>query len=285
MKLKKNYVFTYGTLMKGERSHYYLNDVDYVCDATINGFRMFDLKSYPGIEHGDGIVVGELYLVDDKTLASIDRLEGEGYLYIRKQVTVKTINKEYEAYVYVYNQEVNKPLYLGNGMYSWKNLNEKYVWYVSYGSNLCLERFLLYIVGGTNKELNVSQIGCKDKSLPLMSRMVNIPYKLYFARSSSRWNNGGVAFIDETTQSNTIGRAYLITKEQLIDVQTQEGATWYDNKLYLGQIDGIVAYTLTSSRKETVNCVDQLYEKVVLRGLMELELDKIEAIKYLKSHM
>ena len=118
-----------------------------------------------------------------------------------------------------------------------------------------------------------------------MSRMVNIPYKLYFAKSSSRWNNGGVAFIDETTQSNTIGRAYLITKEQLIDVQTQEGATWYDNKLYLGQIDGIDAYTLTSSRKETVNCVDQLYEKVVLRGLMELELDKIEAIKYLKSHM
>ena len=121
MKLKKNYVFTYGTLMKGERNHYYLNDADYVCDATINGFRMIDLKSYPGIEPGDGIVVGELYLVDDNTLKMLDDLEEAGFLYLRKTTMVYTSETKLEAYVYVYNQEVNNPKYLGDGVYSWKN--------------------------------------------------------------------------------------------------------------------------------------------------------------------
>ena len=123
--MKNNYVFTYGTLLKGERNHHLINDNDYVCDASVSGFEMFNLGRYPGIYHGDGIVNGEIYLVDDKTLKKLDELEEEGSLYIREEVIAKSDNQEYKVYIYVYNLEVANPEYIGNSPYSWKN--RKYV--------------------------------------------------------------------------------------------------------------------------------------------------------------
>ena len=115
--LKNNYVFTYGTLLKGERNHHLIDDNDYVCDATVNGFIMFNLGRYPGIYHGNGTILGEIYLVDDITLNKLDELEEEGSLYIREIVKAKSLDKEYEVYIYVYNKEVSNPDYI----YSWKN--------------------------------------------------------------------------------------------------------------------------------------------------------------------
>ena len=282
--MKKNYVFTYGTLLKGEVNHDdRINDDDYVCDGAITGYQMFHLGSYPGIKEGEGVVLGELYSVDDETLSELDAFEGEGWLYVRKKVIVKTLNQDYEAFVYVYNLEVDESKLIGNGVFSWKNLNKEYVWYVSYGSNLLLERFLLYITGGYNKRIKVNQDGCDDKSLPLLSKNTIIPYRLYFANSSRTWNKGGVAFIDVNTPGQTYGRAYLITKEQLSQVQDQEGG-WYQNKFYLGEIDGIPAYTLTSYVRYPKNTVDHKYENVITDGLVEMGLEWVEAIKYLKTH-
>ena len=119
--LKNNYVFTYGTLLRGERNHHYLSDEDFVCDAYIKGFKMFDLGRYPGIENGDGIVLGELYLVDDDTLKHLDYLEEVDVLYLRKITKIYTNDKEYEGYIYVYNLKVDEYKYLGEGIYSWKN--------------------------------------------------------------------------------------------------------------------------------------------------------------------
>ena len=82
---------------------------------------MFNLGTYPGIECGEGVVLGELYLVDDDTLRMLDELEEEGYLYLRETAVVYTQNFTIEAYVYVYNHEVINPLYLGDRVYSWKN--------------------------------------------------------------------------------------------------------------------------------------------------------------------
>ena len=115
--MKNNYVFTYGTLLKGERNHHLIDDNDYVCDATVNGFIMFNLGRYPGIYHGNGTILGEIYLVDDETLNKLDELEEEGSLYIREIVKAKSLDKEYEVYIYVYNKEVSNPDYI----YSWKN--------------------------------------------------------------------------------------------------------------------------------------------------------------------
>ena len=119
--MKRNYVFTYGTLLRGERNHHYLKDDDFVCTGCIRGFKMFNLGTYPGIEYGDGRVLGELYLVDDATLEKLDYLEEEGSLYIRVISRVYTDDNEYESYVYVYNHEVENPNYLGDRIYSWKN--------------------------------------------------------------------------------------------------------------------------------------------------------------------
>jgi hypothetical protein len=110
-----------------------------------------------------------------------------------------------------------------------------------------------------------------------------IPYRLYFANSSSKWNKAGVAFVDVNTPGETYGRAYLITKEQLEQVQRQEGG-WYQNKYYLGEIDGIPAYTLTSNVRYPKNTVDHKYENVIADGLVEMGLSWTEAIKYLKAH-
>ena len=119
--MKNNYVFTYGTLLKGERNHHLINDDDFVSEGMIKNYKMFNLGTYPGIESGDGIVLGELYLVDDNTLKMLDDLEEAGFLYLRKTTMVYTSETKLEAYVYVYNQEVNNPKYLGDGVYSWKN--------------------------------------------------------------------------------------------------------------------------------------------------------------------
>lgn len=118
--MKRNYVFTYGTLLKGERNHHLINDEDFVSEGYVLGFKMFNLGTYPGITAGDGKVLGELYLVDDNLLAQMDELEEEGSLYIRKKVIVYTSSKEYEAFIYVYNLEPSDK-YLGDGVYSWKN--------------------------------------------------------------------------------------------------------------------------------------------------------------------
>ena len=163
MRLKKNYVFTYGTLMKGEVNHYKLRNAEYVCDGVISGYKMFNLDCFPAIKESEGTVLGELYLVSDELLKELDYFEGEGSLYIRKTTKVYSLDKEYEAYVYVYNKESNNK-YLGNGLYSYKTLKDEYVWYVSYGSNLCLERFLIYITSGRLDKYNVEANGCHDIS-------------------------------------------------------------------------------------------------------------------------
>ena len=119
--MKTNYVFTYGTLMKNERNHHLLNDNDYVCDAEVSNFKMFNLGRYPGIYPGNGTILGEIYLVDDQTLAHLDELEEEGSLYIRQQVQAKSLDKTYEVFIYVYNQLEPTPNYIKSSPYSWKN--------------------------------------------------------------------------------------------------------------------------------------------------------------------
>ena len=120
--MTKHYVFTYGTLLKGERNHHLISDDDYVCEGIIKGFKMFNLGTYPGIEYGDGEVLGELYYVSDETLKRLDYLEEEGSLYLRIITKVYTKDNEYEAFVYVYNHKVNNPNYIKNteNIYSWK---------------------------------------------------------------------------------------------------------------------------------------------------------------------
>jgi len=90
-------LFVYGTLMSGQPNHRFL------ARATLLGpvrtaplFRMISLGGYPAIMReatrgasAPGIeIVGELYEVDDETLAACDRLESHPTFYRRQEIAL-----------------------------------------------------------------------------------------------------------------------------------------------------------------------------------------------------
>ena len=97
------------------------------------------------------------------------------------------------------------------------------VWYGCYGSNLYKKRFSYYIKGGRPEGSNKCYKGCSDKSVPRDDKQIMIPYKLYFAKESPSWENMGIAFIKtEMNESvETMGRMYLIKKDQFVEVVMQ----------------------------------------------------------------
>lgn len=84
-------VFVYGSLMSGLGNHGWLNGTPLTgATSTKPGFTMVTLGAFPGVvEHGNGIVKGELYDVDAITMQMLDQLESNGSFYTRKQVVLE----------------------------------------------------------------------------------------------------------------------------------------------------------------------------------------------------
>ena len=143
--------------------------------------------------------------------------------------------------------------------------------YAAYGSNLLKERFLVYIKGGNYK--GKDYCGCRDKSDPIDRGWMFIPYRLYFAKKSSRWENKGVAFIscekEPDENYHTVVRLWEITKEQFNDIWKQEGKYLYYKKLYLGIRDGIEIYTITGDWIQESNYPSKSYLEIIKKGLKE----------------
>lgn len=166
---------------------------------------------------------------------------------------------------------------------------QNYVWYACYGSNLCKERFLWYIQGGGSK----NNPGCRDKTLPVVERPYIIHHELYFANQSRTWGNGGVAFLklEKDEKIETLGRAYLITTEQLEDVKKQEGTSsnWYGHVMALGEMAGIPVKTLTRLPENMGHYVSNFpsleYLDMLRRGLWETYPSmKVEGVsRYLEN--
>lgn len=149
-----------------------------------------------------------------------------------------------------------------------------YVWYAAYGSNLCRNRFMEYING------------CRDTREPEESKAFEIPYELYFAYQSRRWNGSGVAFVDDGKPGKTMGRIYKIRKEQFLEIQRMEG-TPYRKKIRLGEVDGMPVYSFTSpERRSDINHPHKDYLDVMLAGLSEAYPEKTRNLLmlYLLSH-
>jgi hypothetical protein len=107
-------------------------------------------------------------------------------------------------------------------------VSQDYVWYLGYGSNLSKQRFLCYILGGKPKHGSNSNLGCKDKTLPLENKPFEIPHRLYFALPDKKvetcgWGKGGVAFITPEVEKEKkfwmLGRMWKITKDQYKEVR------------------------------------------------------------------
>lgn len=188
---------------------------------------------------------------------------------------------------------------------------EEKIWYASYGSNILESRFHCYILGGKPKGAATRYKGCTNKNLPSEKESIEINSELYFAKKSSNWKKGGVAFIKPNllTQNPTLGRMYLITTSQFIEVVEQEtnfkgklkidfkrasnsGTTifkspsWYGCLIYLGEKNDYPIFTFTNEEILTkeINPPSKEYLETIINGIKETyEISNKELKEYLNS--
>ncbi len=84
-----NYLFVYGTLMKGHGNNVILKDTKYVCKVeTVKKFAM-SVNTIPFLNRlPHRHIKGELYEVSDVILREVDELEGHPDFYIREKIEV-----------------------------------------------------------------------------------------------------------------------------------------------------------------------------------------------------
>lgn len=99
-------VFVYGSLKRGLHNNGFLSEARFIGERTTQDetWVMLSLGGFPGVlkKHHGGLsasVRGELYEVDDETLARLDRLESNGHFYNRE--LVKLIDEDHPAWMYV----------------------------------------------------------------------------------------------------------------------------------------------------------------------------------------
>jgi hypothetical protein len=186
------------------------------------------------------------------------------------------------------------------------------VWYASYGSNLCAERFGCYLAGGLPLGAAHPCRGARDQTPPRQDRALDIPYRLYFAGTSRSWG-GAPCFIDvaENAATPTHARAYLITWGQFEDVVAQEngrratpsidsalrdlavgashriGPGRYENLLCVGRLDEVPVLTFTSPwpmPEAEIGAPAPAYLSMLIDGLRESHRLRDDAlIAYLGS--
>jgi gamma-glutamylaminecyclotransferase len=84
-------LFVYGSLLKGQSNHGRLMGSRWIAACrTEPSYTLVDLGDYPALlEGGTMCVAGEVYEVDNATLASIDAFEGHPGLYKRSPVRLE----------------------------------------------------------------------------------------------------------------------------------------------------------------------------------------------------
>lgn len=276
-------VFVYGTLMNGQYNHNsYLAGAKLLGKATTEGYDMYDLGSFPGIVKGNGSVKGELYEMAAEDIVRLDYLEGEGSLYNRACVSVRTEAEENQfALIYEYARNVEGyeliPEWFQPYTADWKSRRDNYVWYVSYGSNMLYERFMCYIAGGRFKNADRVHPACRDTNPPIAKCTYEIPYNMYFGNNSSSWGGKGVCFIDTSMPGKALGVAYLISKEQFRHVSCQENGgaapenslNWYNEVVELGTKDGCKVLTITNAKTRPHRKPAGTYMETLREGLCE----------------
>lgn len=111
-------VFVYGTLLAGEPNHRYLKHARLIAEGvTRPGFTLYDLGAFPGLVRGGRHAVpGEVYEVDEPTLAAMDQLEGHPDFYCRSAITLTT-GISVETYLLTEPQVAGRPIIVSG---SWR---------------------------------------------------------------------------------------------------------------------------------------------------------------------
>ena len=80
-------LFVYGTLRQGGSNQAFLEKSEFLGQhETLPEYALYDLGAYPAVIAGHHRIVGEVYLIDDETLARIDKLEDVPIEYRREQI-------------------------------------------------------------------------------------------------------------------------------------------------------------------------------------------------------
>lgn len=80
-------LFVYGTLRKGESNQGFLESAQFLGrHETLPKYALYDLGAYPAVIEGHSSITGEVYLIDDDTLARVDALEEVPIEYRREQI-------------------------------------------------------------------------------------------------------------------------------------------------------------------------------------------------------
>lgn len=185
------------------------------------------------------------------------------------------------------------------------------IWYAAYGSNIERERFQLYIDGGTHPVTGRVTPGCREQAPPEADRAIELDHPILFARRSKGWE-GAIAFLDDRSPGRTLGRAWLVTASQLLDVVAQECGRepgtvpagplgslsqdrrstsavpdgWYGRLVWCGAIDGIPVVTCTAAwdlRTEEPTAPSASYLATIVRGLCEIGHDPEDVVHYLQE--
>lgn len=83
------YVFVYGTLKRGNGNHRLLEDSVFVEEATVKGYGLTPGGGFPYAIPCENLTArGEVYAVEEATMARLDGLEGFPYHYTRDYVDV-----------------------------------------------------------------------------------------------------------------------------------------------------------------------------------------------------
>ena len=108
-------IFVYGTRMRGEPNHHYLAQARFLGEArTEPAYTLVSLGAFPAmVPGGQTSVVGELYEIERRTLASLDRLEGHPHFYRRCMVRLEHGTAAL-TYVFVAARSAHHSRVLGN---------------------------------------------------------------------------------------------------------------------------------------------------------------------------
>lgn len=131
------------------------------------------------------------------------------------------------------------------------------IWYVAYGSNLDPGRFRHYLQGGAPTGARREVPGARDGTPPREERAVTVPGRMFFGWTSPTWG-GGICFLDAAADDVALGRAYLITEQQLADVAAQEMHREPGQDLELGEVLANRRHRVGPGRYETLHLLGEL---------------------------
>ncbi|PTX60276.1 gamma-glutamylcyclotransferase (GGCT)/AIG2-like uncharacterized protein YtfP [Melghirimyces profundicolus] len=261
---KKQRVFVYGSLRRGEKYHSLMARVRPEAMQAWTEGELFDTgRGYPGLAKGRRRVYGEVYRVNSRALARIDRLEGHReeasdipgeFRRIRRRVL--TDRGPVEAYVYLFNGP--RKGHMENVPYGdWKarHLDRRTEWlYFAYGSCMDDER--------------IRSQGVGEEFLDVVGRGV---LRGHAMRYTLPYSDGGRADVVEHPGSTVEGKVYRIGRKGLNYLFWREGVdsgvyrpAWVPVVIRGITVENVLTFIVIEKGKETPP--PEHYAREILRG-------------------